>query len=288
MNLDKIKPSKSSRVIRYPANLVGRDFVVGDIHGCLDVLHRGLKALNFRPTVDRLFSVGDLVDRGPDSILCLGLLKMKWFHSVLGNHESFLIRHLEKPEIYPPADKSWLDKTGQTFTERKTFAKQWLPLLYKLPYVIQVGGDSGFQIIHAELLEDGASVSNEIIETWGFLNRKKAAERVLGGRSLIRTWLSGKPVMRAHEKSLKITFCGHTIVQSPLQLSRQIYLDGGAFLGYTHSHFDENGSYAIQGKPSRPGLFFAEPAQNKFWFVPTQPHGGANLEPVDLIIPDTH
>lgn len=282
------KPQRVERIVQYPTNVQGRDFVVGDIHGCLDVLHRALKALHFQPTVDRLFSVGDLVDRGPHSLACLGLLKMSWFHSVMGNHESFLIRHLSNPELYAPADRDWLDESGHTFTERKTLAKQWLPYLYVLPYVIQVGDEKGFQLVHAELLEDGASVSNEMVTKWRFLDTKKAAERALGGRSLIKAWQTGRQVLRAHQEDLRITYCGHTIVHAPLQLAQQIYLDGGAFLGHTHRQTAETGIYAVRGKPTRPGLFFAEPLKNRFWFAPTHPQGGLNIEPIELMRPDTH
>lgn len=283
------KKQRHSRVIRYPANEKGRDFVVGDIHGCLDVLHRALRALNFQPTTDRLFSVGDIVDRGPNSLACLGLLKMSWFHPVMGNHESFLARHLEHPEFYPPADKDWLDKTGRTFTERRTLANQWLPYLLEMPYIIQVGKvENGFQVIHAEVLENGRSVSNQMIEEWDFEDSKKATERILAGRNLIKAWLTARPVLRAHEPDFRLTFCGHSIVHAPLQLARQIYLDGGAFLGHTHAAAAETGSYAIRGKPARPGLFLAEPGADKFWFAPTKTMGGPNLEPVFLMMPDTH
>ena len=52
---------------RFARNERGRDFAVGDIHGCFSDLARGLKAIGFDEKADRLFSVGDLVDRGPES-----------------------------------------------------------------------------------------------------------------------------------------------------------------------------------------------------------------------------
>src|SRR3546814_1363745 len=70
-----------------PANTAGRDFIVGDLHGCLDLLQVELARIAFDPTRDRLFSVGDLTDRGPDSMGCLRLLREPWFYAVHGNHE---------------------------------------------------------------------------------------------------------------------------------------------------------------------------------------------------------
>ena len=49
------------------ANKVGRDFVVGDVHGMFDRVAQALTKVQFNPSRDRLFSVGDLIDRGPQS-----------------------------------------------------------------------------------------------------------------------------------------------------------------------------------------------------------------------------
>ena len=68
-------------------NELGRDYAVGDIHGCFSDLARSLEAIGFDPSVDRLFSVGDLVDRGPESGQVLQWLDKPWFHSICGNHD---------------------------------------------------------------------------------------------------------------------------------------------------------------------------------------------------------
>ncbi|MGP1615297.1 MAG: metallophosphoesterase, partial [Pollutimonas bauzanensis] len=74
-------------------NAAGRDFVVGDIHGYFSRLQEALAACGFAPGKDRLFSVGDLVDRGPECELALDWLAQPWFHAVRGNHEDYAIRH---------------------------------------------------------------------------------------------------------------------------------------------------------------------------------------------------
>jgi predicted phosphodiesterase len=52
---------------RLSENLNGNDYVVGDIHGTFWKLEALLKEIGFNYDKDRLFSVGDMIDRGPDA-----------------------------------------------------------------------------------------------------------------------------------------------------------------------------------------------------------------------------
>ena len=61
--------------LRLESNTKGRDFTVGDIHGAYDMLEGALAAVKFDPEVDRLISVGDLIDRGNRSKDCLKYLE---------------------------------------------------------------------------------------------------------------------------------------------------------------------------------------------------------------------
>ena len=69
-------------------NIQGRDFAVGDVHGHFSALHEGLETIGFNPNCDRLFALGDLVDRGPESTQVGNWLEQPWFYSVQGNHEA--------------------------------------------------------------------------------------------------------------------------------------------------------------------------------------------------------
>lgn len=77
----------TGRVKRFGLNKLGRDFVVGDIHGAYAMARQALAEVRFNPRVDRLFSVGDLIDRGPDSIRAIDFLSQAHVSAIRGNHD---------------------------------------------------------------------------------------------------------------------------------------------------------------------------------------------------------
>lgn len=88
----KRRQPRLTQIITLEENSTGHDWVVGDIHGQYELLRSTMQAAGFNPETDRLLSVGDLIDRGPDSPACLSLLDQPWFHACLGNHEWLFIQ----------------------------------------------------------------------------------------------------------------------------------------------------------------------------------------------------
>lgn len=82
-----------------------RRIFIGDIQGCLEPLDRLLAELQFDPGSDQIFPVGDLVNKGPDSLGVLSRLRDLDAQPVLGNHD---LRFLARGQFENPGDAEWL------------------------------------------------------------------------------------------------------------------------------------------------------------------------------------
>lgn len=148
-------------ITHFKINEIGRDYVVGDLHGCFTKLQDKLTKIGFDDTKDRLFSVGDLVDRGPESVEAVKWLNKPWFHAVRGNHEQMLIDVVNG--TYDPY--GYIQNGGKWFFDLTELEQQNFAYLFDdLPITIEIETKAGLVgIIHAECpVDDWLKLDKEL------------------------------------------------------------------------------------------------------------------------------
>ncbi len=83
----------------YARPMRARRIFIGDLQGCREELEALLEAVRYDPVADALHPVGDLVNRGPDSLGCLRLCRDLGAEPVLGNHDVHLLRLAADPGL---------------------------------------------------------------------------------------------------------------------------------------------------------------------------------------------
>lgn len=81
------------------------NYLIGDVQGCCDALQRLLQRLDFSPSRDRLWLLGDLVGRGPDSLGTLRRVRDLGARAVLGNHDLNLLAVVAGLRAAKPSDR---------------------------------------------------------------------------------------------------------------------------------------------------------------------------------------
>jgi len=124
-------------------------YAIGDIQGCCDEFEQLLERLQFDPSRDRLWLVGDLVNRGPRSLDVLRLVRKlgEGAIAVLGNHDL----HLLATALTPSRQLKPKDTLGSIFAAPdRDELLHWLrqqPLLHH-------DASLGYTMIHAGLAPD--------------------------------------------------------------------------------------------------------------------------------------
>lgn len=137
--------------MRFGPNPTGRDFVVGDIHGQDRMLDRLLRAVGFDPHFDRLFSLGDLIDRGPGSEALLRRFDAEpSFFCIRGNHEELLLASRFNPvyrRIWERNGGDWADELRDADLEELAAMVERMPLAIEL----DLGDGRRIGLVHAEV-----------------------------------------------------------------------------------------------------------------------------------------
>lgn len=217
-------PQTAPLIQRFARNTAGRDFLCGDIHGHVSKLLLALDAVDFCAD-DRLFLLGDLVDRGPESDLVLSILELPNVHALRGNHDQWAIDyHAGRADVqlYAMNGGGWfIEKTP---AERQPFVDAF----EALPLAIELETEHGLLgLVHANVGNVrwqalAAAMDRQATMTAHDLACLKDA--LMWDRSRVDR-------MDCTEVEGVLAVCvGHTPVRQITSLGNTLYLDTGAWL----------------------------------------------------------
>lgn len=239
-------------------------FFVGDIHGQYDLLMEALHDAGFEPKKGHLlFSVGDLIDRGPKNIECLRLLDQPWFYAIRGNHEDLMIKtvlgNCQKSEsVWAMNGGGWAaeyllstpeDRLGGRFAEELT---AYAEKLAGLPYLREVKAAQTNQrllCVHAEIPKDADLKALNTDSLSGDLEKHENLVANLIWKRTLSDQVGRMQHLATDDDALyfqasqsddtapnyiksDLVISGHTpLGKKPVMTGRQIFIDTGAARG---------------------------------------------------------
>jgi len=194
-----------------------RILIIGDIHGCLDMLNRLMDRIQWRPDRDRLIFVGDYVDRGTDSkgvvdyVLALRKCSSR-VDCLIGNHEAMLLDYLDgKNQASFLLNGGWPTLVSYGVDKKNADPSPMIPpdhLAFYRSLKLYVELED-FYVVHA-----------------GF--RPKVPVREQNMKDML--WIRYPFIYSDYDFGKKVIF-GHTVFREPLVLENKIGLDTGAVFG---------------------------------------------------------
>ena len=213
----------------FDINATGRDFAVGDIHGHFTRLQSALDEAGFDPAIDRLFSVGDLVDRGPENLQALDWLAKPWFFAVQGNHEALAIQHVQrKPLDY----RMYVSSGGGWFLELTPEAQYHCAAHFaQMPIALEVETAAGLiGLVHADCP----------LPSWDMLRATLKGHMPEQGRLQDSCqWSRERLQLRDYSgiPDLRALIVGHTPLPDPEVLGNVFHIDTGGWRSDGRGYF---------------------------------------------------
>ena len=172
--------------------IVGRKFVLGDIHGCSRTLRRMVEEVLKLGEGDTLYLLGDYIDRGPDSKGVLDYLMQLYVQAnvsiqpLLGNHERMLLNAVARGE---ESWQFWYGNGGwatlKQFDVKKPtdIPQEYIKFLSMLPTILTT---DEYVLVHAGLHFGVADPVNDTPDFFRLWDRDyKVIPEKIGNRSLV-------------------------------------------------------------------------------------------------------
>jgi bis(5'-nucleosyl)-tetraphosphatase (symmetrical) len=120
-----------------------RLLVIGDVHGCFDELQLLLQACDFSPAHDRLVFVGDLVNKGPQSLDVVRFVRDSHSLCVRGNHDDAALSAFYK----------WVEGGRVPGSAKYPYVEHFEPedvaFLEQLPFSLSLPNHGNAVVVHA-------------------------------------------------------------------------------------------------------------------------------------------
>jgi len=231
--------TRVERCRRLAPNGKGRDLVVGDLHGHRRLLEQQLDALGFDPARDRVLSVGDLIDRGPDSLATLQLIEEPWFHAVLGNHELMLLSFLgfyaskvHSAKAYPTGSGQWVT---EAMARRRKTVLRLAERVAALPLSLHVDAPVPFGVMHGDLRPIGSFRHLLHGEQTMCIHKAESAtvsrdnfnDALKAGLLPLRFGRHGVQISESPLGGMPLTYVGHSPVRHITVHNSYVYIDQG-------------------------------------------------------------
>lgn len=175
----------------------GRIIAIGDIHGCVTELEKLLGAVSPGPD-DRIVLLGDIINRGPDSVKALKVARKYGADAVLGNHERRLIRARN--------GKRWRKLNKEDLETYEALGKEdWkyllgMTLTYHVPAMNLVMVHGGFAPGAPWQTQDERTVTRiQVVDKKG--RAMKRSEAPAGARHWSEFWTGPEYVVYGHSPS---------------------------------------------------------------------------------------
>ena len=201
---------------------MSRTFFIGDIHGCVEELAELFE--KFSPNAsDKVYQVGDLINKGPNSVAALEFVLKHNIKCVMGNHEAKLLNILTKQKTeLTPKELKLLDNVQKP---------EWIAsVVSKFPLWIDTGKEL---LLHA-----------------GLEPKKKTLEDMDSKEILtIRLW-EGKPWYEQTAFNGRLVIFGHWAMNGLVDFPHAKGLDTGCVYGKILTGYcpEENKFYQVASK----------------------------------------
>jgi serine/threonine protein phosphatase 1 len=194
------------------------DWLCGDLHGQYNSLQRALLEVGFNSAVDRLFLMGDVIDRGPKSKELLNwVLSTDYVHCLMGNHELMFVAssvNVEYRDKHRAIGGNWVDRTDSSEQQKLT-----TQCIQQMPLTITLECEHGsLGLVHGQSPADNWQDVQQAVPsdrfaidcTWPW-NRAQGSDQTIAGITAVVSGHIG--TVDVIQKGNQV-WCGHRIIPS--------------------------------------------------------------------------